>query len=69
VTILFGKKLGRYEIRSNLGAGGMDEVYLAEAAQLRRRVAWKLLPGDLASNQVRMRRFIQKARAAAVRHR
>jgi serine/threonine protein kinase len=64
VNILFGKKLGRYEIRSKFGAGRMDEVYLAEAAQLRRRVALKSLPGDLASNQDRMRRFIQKARAA-----
>ncbi|HAF22790.1 MAG TPA: hypothetical protein DCK93_07720, partial [Blastocatellia bacterium] len=45
--------------------GGMGEVYLAEDAQLRRRVALKILPGDLASNQDRMRRFIQEAQAAA----
>jgi len=43
----------------------MGEVYLAEDAQLRRRVALKILPGDLASNQDRMRRFIQEAQAAA----
>jgi serine/threonine protein kinase/tetratricopeptide (TPR) repeat protein len=65
VTIPSGTKLGRYEIRSQIGAGGMGEVYLAEDTQLRRRVALKILPGDLASNQDRMRRFIQEARAAA----
>src|SRR5205807_4424924 len=57
--------LGRYEIRSKIGEGGMGEVYLAEDAQLRRRVALKILPGDLASNQDRMRRFTQEAQAAA----
>ena len=43
----------------------MGEVYLAEDVQLRRQVALKILPGDLASNQDRMRRFIQEAQAAA----
>jgi len=65
ISIPAGTKLGRYEIRSKLGAGGMGEVYLAEDSQLRRRVALKILPGDLASTQDRMRRFIQEAQAAA----
>src|SRR2546429_9681690 len=65
MTAETGTKLGRYEIRSKIGAGGMGEVYLAEDAQLRRRVALKILPADLASNQDRMRRFIQEAQAAA----
>src|SRR5437660_2813162 len=65
MTIAAGTKLGRYEIRSKIGEGGMGEVYLAEDAQLRRRVALKILPGDLASNQDRMRRFTQEAQAAA----
>src|SRR3989441_2851564 len=43
----------------------MGEVYLAEDAQLRRRVALKILPPDLASNQDRMRRFVQEAQATA----
>ncbi|MGH9955684.1 MAG: protein kinase domain-containing protein [Pyrinomonadaceae bacterium] len=60
-----GTKLGRYEIRSQLGAGGMGEVYRAEDTQLRRQVALKILPGDLAGHQDRMRRFVQEAQAAA----
>src|SRR5436853_878212 len=65
MTIAAGTKLGRYEIRSKIGEGGMGEVYLAEDVQLRRRVALKILPRDLATNQDRMRRFQQEAQAAA----
>jgi len=39
-----GARLGRYEIRSQLGTGGMGEVYLAEDTQLRRQV--KILPAS-----------------------
>ena len=63
--LLPGTRLGRYEIRSQIGAGGMGEVYLAEDTQLRRRVALKILPADIAANQDRMRRFVQEAQAAA----
>src|SRR5213593_32532 len=44
-----GTRLGRYEIRSQLGAGGMGEVYLALDARLDRKVALKVLPAELAS--------------------
>ncbi|HZE69096.1 MAG TPA: protein kinase [Pyrinomonadaceae bacterium] len=60
-----GTKLGRYEIRSKLGVGGMGEVFLAHDAMLDRKVALKILPSELASNQNRMRRFTQEAKAAA----
>ncbi|HEY0319781.1 MAG TPA: serine/threonine-protein kinase [Pyrinomonadaceae bacterium] len=60
-----GKLIGRYKIRSLVGAGGMGEVYLAEDTQLERDVALKILPSHLASDEQRMRRFVQEARAAS----
>src|SRR5215472_5578949 len=60
-----GTRLGRYEIRSKIGAGGMGQVYLAEDTRLHRKVALKILPAELASNRDRMRRFEQEATAAA----
>jgi len=65
MTLITGTKLGRYEIRSKLGVGGMGEVFLAHDAMLDRKVALKILPPELASNQNRMRRFTQEAKAAA----
>ena len=38
MTILAGTKVGRYEIRSQLGAGGMGEVYLARDPKINRDV-------------------------------
>ena len=64
-TISPGTKLGHYEILSQLGAGGMGEVYLAHDTTLDRKVALKLLPTELASSADRMRRFVQEAKAAA----
>jgi len=60
-----GTKLGRYEILSQLGKGGMGEVYLAKDPKLDRRVALKVLPAELAVSRERMLRFVQEARAAA----
>jgi serine/threonine protein kinase/Tol biopolymer transport system component len=60
-----GTRLGRYEIRSKLGEGGMGEVYLAHDTQLDRPIALKLLPADIARDQQRLHRFLQEARAAA----
>ncbi len=46
-----GKQFGRYGIRSQLGAGGMGEVYLAQDTTLNRKVAIKLLNDGLCENQ------------------
>src|SRR5260370_42130102 len=60
-----GTRLGRYEIRSKIGEGGMGEVYLAQDTKLDRKVALKILPAELAANHDRMRRFVQEAKAAS----
>jgi len=65
MTLAAGTKLGRYEIRSKIGEGGMGEVYLAQDLKLDRKVALKILPTEIASDPQRLRRFLQEARAAA----
>src|SRR5438876_924187 len=57
-------KLGRYEIRSKLGEGGMGEVYLARDTQLGRDVAVKVLPSTYSDDTDRLHRFEQEACAA-----
>ncbi len=57
-------RIGRYEICSQLGAGGMGEVYLAQDTKLDRKVALKILPDDLGGHD-RVRRFLQEARAVS----
>src|SRR3989440_4898647 len=65
MTLEVGTKLGRYEIRSKVGEGGMGEVYLARDNQLDRKVALKILPSGVASQSDRMERFVREAKAAA----
>src|SRR2546425_5520054 len=60
-----GTKLGRYEIRSKIGEGGMGEVYLAQDTKLDRKAALKILSAELADNKDRMRRFTQEAKTAS----
>jgi serine/threonine protein kinase/tetratricopeptide (TPR) repeat protein len=60
-----GTRFGQYEIGTQLGVGGMGEVYLAIDTRLDRRVALKILPEKLADNEDRMRRFVQEAKATA----
>ena len=59
-----GTKLGRYEIRSKIGEGGMGEVYRARDEKLNRDVAIKVLPRGLSTDKDRMARFEQEAQAA-----
>jgi serine/threonine protein kinase len=65
MQLMSGTRLGRYEIRSKIGAGGMGEVYLAEDTQLRRRAAIKLLPPQTISDEHARKRLVREARAAA----
>jgi len=60
-----GARLGAYEIRSLLGAGGMGEVYRATDTRLSRDVAVKILPEAFASDAERLARFEREARLLA----
>jgi eukaryotic-like serine/threonine-protein kinase len=55
--LLSGTKLGAYEIRSALGAGGMGEVYRALDTKLGRDVALKVLPAEMAQDAERLGRL------------
>lgn len=63
MTLETGTKIGRYEIRALLGAGGMGEVYRAFDDELERFVALKFLkPTD---DEDKLRRFRQEAKAVS----
>jgi serine/threonine protein kinase len=58
-------RLGPYEIRAKLGAGGMGEVYLAEDTRLKRQVAIKILAAGPVADEQGRRRLVREAQAAA----
>src|SRR5262249_60145276 len=60
-----GQRIGHYKILSLLGRGGMGEGYLSPDTTLGRKGAIKLLPASLTKDEVRGRRFEQKAPAAS----
>ena len=62
---LAGKQLGRYLVKSRLGAGGIGEVWLAQDQELGRDVALKFLSRELAGDSDQARRFRQEARTAS----
>lgn len=64
-ALSIGHNLGHYKVLDLLGTGGMGEVYLAEDQRLGRKIALKLLPADFSTDQLRMHRFQQEARAAS----
>lgn len=62
-------QFGQYELRGELGRGGMGVVYHAYQATLERHVALKMLTGSTFSTIEQRRRFVQEARLIArIRH-
>ena len=60
-----GQKIGPYTILCPLGSGGMGQIYLAEDAKLRRKIAIKLISPQFAGDSSRVGRFEQEALAAS----
>jgi eukaryotic-like serine/threonine-protein kinase len=62
---ILGKRIGQYDVRSLLGAGGMGRVYRARDTRLGRDVALKLLPSEWAGDSDRLARLEREARLLA----
>ena len=60
-----GDRIGPYEVRAALGAGGMGEVYRAHDTTLGREVALKVLPGRSTGDAGRLSRLDREARILA----
>ena len=69
MSLISGTRLGAYEIKESLGAGGMGEVYRARDTKLHRDVAIKILPDVFAGDADRLGRFEREAHTlAALNH-
>ncbi len=65
MSLAAGTRIGSYEVLGSLGAGGMGEVSRAKDSKLKREVAVKVLPADVANDRERLARFQREAEVLA----
>jgi serine/threonine protein kinase len=65
LALTTGTRLGVYEVTSQIGVGGMGEIYRAHDSKLGRDVAVKILPDLFARDPERLSRFEREARLLA----
>ena len=66
---MIGKTLNHFKVLDRLGKGGMGEVYVAEDCKLKRKIALKVLPEEVARDPARLDRFQREAESiAALNH-
>ena len=62
---MIGEHIGNFQIVSQLGTGGMGDVFLAEQMEIHTKVAIKLLHANISTDRTHIQRFFNEAVAVS----
>src|SRR5512137_1053597 len=65
MSLAAGSRVGPYEVKALLGAGGMGQVWRAHDTRLQRDVALKVLPAETLGDDTARARLVREARLAS----
>jgi serine/threonine protein kinase len=65
VVLEAGGRIGKYDVKRKIGQGGMGAVFEGVDRVLKRSVALKVLPDEVACDPQALKRFVREAQAAA----